>query len=84
MSDIVGRITLAPNQYLNLEYAFRLDHKTWELNRSEVSLSAGNALFRIGADYVNLKSSEDVNADRTQKINFVGTIGSDSILVNRI
>lgn len=62
MSDIVGRITLAPNQYLNLEYAFRLDHKTWELNRSEVSLSAGNALFRIGADYVNLKSSEDVNA----------------------
>ena len=62
MSDIVGRITLAPNQYLNLEYAFRLDHKTLELNRSEVSLSAGNALLRIGADYVNLKSSEDVNA----------------------
>ncbi len=59
VSDIVGRITLAPNQFLNLEYAFRLDHKTLELNRSEVSVSAGNALFRIGADYVNLKSSED-------------------------
>ena len=59
VSDIVGRITLAPNQFLNLEYAFRLDHKTLELNRSEVSVSAGNALSRIGADYVNLKSSED-------------------------
>ncbi len=61
-SDIVGRLTISPNEFFNLEYAFRLNHTTLKLNRSEVSLSAGNALFRIGADYVNLKSSANLSS----------------------
>ncbi len=56
-SDVVGRLTIRPNEFFSLEYAFRLDHNTFELNRSEVSLTAGNPLLRFGVDYMNLKGS---------------------------
>ncbi len=56
-SDIVGRLSIEPNEFISLNYAFRMDRKSMDLNRSDVSLSVGNALLRVSASYMNLKSS---------------------------
>ena len=56
-SDIVGRISIEPNPFISLNYAFRMDRKSMDLNRSDVSLSVGNALLRVSASYINLKST---------------------------
>lgn len=61
-SDIVGRINVKPNDHISLEYAFRLDHHTMEINRTEVDLTVGNSLLRVGANYMNLKGSAFYNA----------------------
>lgn len=55
-SDLVGRIALYPNSFLNLSYAFRMDRKTYALNRSSLSLGVGNALLRADVSYMYLKS----------------------------
>lgn len=56
-SDIVGRINMYPNDFIGLSYSFRMDRKKAELNRSDLSLSVGNALLRASVSYINLKSS---------------------------
>ncbi len=56
-SDIVGNITVQPNSFINLDYSFRLNRKNFDINYSNVSLSVGNALLRISASYINLKST---------------------------
>ena len=53
---MVGRIALYPNSFLNLSYAFRMDRKTYALNRSSLSLGVGNALLRADVSYMYLKS----------------------------
>lgn len=55
-SDIVGRLSIAPNGFLQLNYAFRMDRHTAELNRNDVSLGVGNDLLRVSATYINLQS----------------------------
>lgn len=55
-SDIVGRFNIFPNGFIGLSYAFRMDRKTLDINRSDLSLSVGNALLRVYASYINLKS----------------------------
>ena len=56
-SDIVGRLNIQPNKFISLSYAFRMDRKKMDINRSELSLAVGNALLRVSASYINLKSS---------------------------
>ena len=50
-SDWVGRLTMTPTQFFNLDYRFRFDAKSLEGRRQEVSLVAGPDLFRVGATY---------------------------------
>ncbi len=45
-SDYVGRISLVPSKWLDLNYGFRLDHKTFDPQRQYAQVSAGNASFR--------------------------------------
>ena len=56
-SDIVGRINMYPNEFIGVSYAFRMDRKTTKINRSDLSLSVGNALLHAYVSYINLKSS---------------------------
>lgn len=57
-SDIVGRFNIHPNKFIGLSYAFRMDRRKFELNRSDLSVSFGNALLRVYANYINLKSQK--------------------------
>src|SRR5262249_7680263 len=52
VSDVVGRVVLQPNAYLDLIYRFRLDKSTLSNRTQEVGLSAGPPGFRLGATYL--------------------------------
>ncbi len=71
-SDIVGRLNIEPNQFLQLNYAFRMNRRTAELNRSDVYLGVGNDLLRVSATYINLKSriSEYSAYDTREELNY--------------
>ena len=52
LSDVVGRVTLSPNSYLDLIYRFRLDKSTLSNRTQEVGLSAGPQNLRLGLNYL--------------------------------
>ncbi|MGA8402429.1 MAG: LPS assembly protein LptD [Stellaceae bacterium] len=52
LSDVVGRVTLAPSSYLDLIYRFRLDKDTLDNRLQEVGVYAGPGTFRVGATYL--------------------------------
>jgi LPS-assembly protein len=52
LSDVVGRVTLAPSSYLDLIYRFRLDKSTLDNRLQEAGIYAGPGAFRVGATYL--------------------------------
>ncbi|MBR4126756.1 MAG: LPS-assembly protein LptD [Alphaproteobacteria bacterium] len=56
-SDIVGNLSLNPAGFFSLSYSFRMNRTTLNLNRSDLSLSIGNALLRGNVSYINLKNA---------------------------
>jgi len=63
-SDVVGRATVSPNQYLDLSYRFRTDTHGWDLKHQEVQVSAGPTEFRVTAGYIALSKTADDNHKR--------------------
>lgn len=54
LSDYVGRVTVAPNQYLDLTYRYRLSNDDFSARRNQVSASAGSLdTLRINTTYVH-------------------------------
>jgi LPS-assembly protein len=51
LSDLVGRVEIAPSFPLNLLYRFRLDKDDFSANRNELSATIGPKAFRINVDY---------------------------------
>jgi LPS-assembly protein len=54
LSDVVGRVTLTPNPYLDLVYRFRLDRASLALRRQEVAASMGPTNLRLGLSYLQI------------------------------
>jgi LPS-assembly protein len=54
LSDVVGRLRVAPADYLNLTYRFRIDAKSLSFRRQELDISAGIPALRVGAGYIDL------------------------------
>ena len=52
LSDVVGRVTLSPNRYLDLIYRFRLDKDTLDNRLQEVGFVTGPQAFRVAANYL--------------------------------
>lgn len=52
LSDVVGRMVLSPNAYLDLIYRFRLDKNSLSNRTQEVGLSAGPQNLRFGVNYL--------------------------------
>jgi LPS-assembly protein len=55
-SDVVGRVTLSPNPYLDLVYRFRLDHNDLALRSQEVAGSLGPSNLRLGLSYLQISA----------------------------
>ena len=60
LSDVVGRVTVRPADYLDLSYRFRLDHDTFKARRNEVRLSAGPTPIRLSLNYLFLDEDTDL------------------------
>lgn len=56
-SDFVGRINATPNEYLSLQYRFRLDRKDLDAKYSELSSSVGPAFLKFNASYIFLQGN---------------------------
>ena len=56
-SDIVGRLSIKPNSYLDLLYKTRIDKDSFTARRNEVGLSVGPPALNLNADYVFIKDS---------------------------
>jgi LPS-assembly protein len=54
VSDVVGRVTVAPLSGVNLAYRFRLDHRDLAIDRQEVALNFGPEQLRVGISYLDL------------------------------
>ncbi len=54
LSDVVGRVILSPNSYLDLVYRFRLDKSSLSNRSQEVGVSAGPQNLRLGVNYLLL------------------------------
>jgi LPS-assembly protein len=54
-SDIVGRLQLRPNRFVDLSYRFRLDHDNLTVRRNEVNLQAGPPALNVGLSYLDLQ-----------------------------
>ena len=81
-SDYVGRITMRPNNFLYLSYGFRLSHENYTMKRNDLQLSVGNALLRVGANYMYLKkpslmvtSQEEINFWATSALTRYWSVG---------
>lgn len=60
-SDYVGRINAEPNKYLDLNYRFRLDKKTFDAKYSEFSADIGPSFLRFDISYIFLEGNTHYN-----------------------
>ncbi len=59
LSDIVGRLSVSPNQYLDLVYRTRIDKDDFNTRRNEAGLQLGGNALRLDANYVFLQESTE-------------------------
>lgn len=60
-SDLVGRINAEPNDYLSLNYRFRLDKDTLETRYSELGASLGPDMLKLHTSYIFLEGNSYYN-----------------------
>jgi LPS-assembly protein len=61
LSDYVGRVDVSPNEYISLQYRFRLDKDSLDNRRSEVNALLGPDLFRLGIGYIDILPTATVS-----------------------
>lgn len=59
LSDYVGRVYASPNEYLNLNYRFRLDKDTYELEYNELGASLGADILRVYTSYIYMQPNQN-------------------------
>jgi LPS-assembly protein len=68
VSDIVGALHVAPNEYLDIHYRTQLQRTNLEPRRNEVRLSAGPPLLSLNANYVFYERSEGSEFDGREEL----------------
>jgi LPS-assembly protein len=58
LSDVVGRVVLQPNSYLDLIYRFRLDKSSLSNRTQEVGLNVGPQSLRVGANFLMVPAQQ--------------------------
>jgi len=58
-SDYVGRVYATPNDYLDLNYRFRLDKSDYEIEYSELGATVGADILQFYASYIYLRPGND-------------------------
>lgn len=60
-TDYVGRIYAAPSQYLDLNYRFRMDKDTFDMNYSELGTSFGPDMIKAYVSYIYLQDNNSAS-----------------------
>ena len=85
LSNIVGRVEVRPNRYLNLHYRFRADDDTLGFKRNELGFGAGPPAFRVGGNYLfidddpnesALEEREEISISAQSRINDLWTVSA--------
>jgi LPS-assembly protein len=58
-SDYVGRVYAMPNEYLDLNYRFRLDKDDLELKYSELGASVGADILKVYVSYIDMQPNQN-------------------------
>ena len=56
LSDLVGRVEIRPNKYLNLLYRFRSDSDSLDFKRNEIGFSLGTKALHLSGNYLFIKN----------------------------
>jgi LPS-assembly protein len=64
LTDVVGRVTFAPADWLTSNYRFRFNTESTKLERQEVDLAAGVPEFNLSLTYIQLADNIDFNSRR--------------------
>ena len=59
LSDYVGRVYASPHKNLDLNYRFRLDRDSFELNYSELGVRVGSDIFNVYTSYIYLQPNQN-------------------------
>ena len=67
-SDYVGRITIQPHDYFNLENRFRIDKKSLGMQRNETVARTGPEWLRLSLNYASITKQSNLSSqnDREQ------------------
>ncbi len=66
-SDYVGRVEVAPANWLNGRYRFRLDRDTFAPVRNEVRAAIGPSRLRLDVNYLSLEDDPSVSEEEFRK-----------------
>jgi LPS-assembly protein len=68
LSNIVGRIDVRPNRYLDVLYRFRADDETLGFKRNEVGFALGTKAFKLSGNYIFIadESNEEAIDEREE------------------
>ncbi len=58
-SDVVGRVTLAPFDFLDTEYRFRFDKDDFDTRRNELDVSIGPPALNVKLEYLDIDLGPD-------------------------
>lgn len=87
VSNIVGRVDVRPNRYLDLLYRFRADDDALDFVRNELGFTAGTDAFRISSNYLfiaadpneaALEEREEIRISAQSKINDFWTVSAQT------
>ncbi len=67
ISDLVGRVTIAPGPYLNLSYRFRFEPTKLKLRRNEVSLVASALRSNLSVTYLDFPDDDPEDTIETRR-----------------
>jgi LPS-assembly protein len=62
LTDLVGRVSLQPNELLNATYRFRFNVEDAKMKRQEVSIAAGPQEFYGSVNYIHLADNDDFDS----------------------
>lgn len=76
LSDIVGRVQVSPNRYLDLLYRFRFNSDDLDAQRNEVDLRVGPPALNLNLTYAFLGEEQGVEAEFGKREELAATLSS--------
>lgn len=67
-SDIVASVDVSPQKFLNMNYRTRIDKSDGNINRNEISLTAGAPLLQVTTRYLFFERQEESEFDGREDI----------------